>query len=244
MLLIIGGYRGPWMTLRALESLSEFATGIDRVVVVDDSGRLDWAEQIRWMTLKTENGPIHPHVVETGKQGYNVAMRRVLRLAPDTEPFLFWEEDFILTEPTDFRELAGILEREPSFAQIALLRGPHFPIEHETGGVIPGLLKRLGPARVDLQMHVAETAHSEWRNATGELTLTETHSNRVDYISQLGTFTCNPSVWAPIVKKVGWPRGQWSEDKMRDALIQRGYRFAFLDRVRVTHDGERSGFGY
>jgi len=232
---IIGGYRGTSYVQRALESLNDNGDGLDELIIVDDSGQPTWAEQMRWLKFRTADGGFsHPHVIELARRGYNVAMQTVLRHAPHDAPFLFWEEDFTLDVPTSFRELQVILEHSPDLAQVALLRGPHFPIEHEQGGLLEGLVARLGADRVGLKRE----NRTLLSNADGTMTLT------TDLITQRGTFTCNPSVWAPIVKQLGWPRGNWSEDKMRDRLLARGYQFAFIDGVRVTHDGVRSGHGY
>lgn len=230
---IIGSYRGTSYVKRAIESLSENARGITELIVVDDSGQSTWSEQMRWLKLTQPglDGSIVPTVIETHKQGYNRAMQAVLRLAPSYQPFLFWEEDFTLEVETDFAQLGLLLSNNPDLAQIALLRGPHFPIEHEHGGLLPALEARLGADRVGLR-----TEHRSIELATA--TLSE------DLHIQRGTFTCNPSVWAPIVKQLGWPRGSWSEDKMRDRLLHRGYEFAFVPGERVVHDGVRSGFGY
>lgn len=247
---IIGSYRGTSYIKRALQSLSEHARGITELIIVDDSGQPTWSEQMRWLTLQQPAVPtIRPTVIETRKAGYNRAMQQVLRLAPHDEPFLFWEEDFTLDVDTDFRLLGELLMRRPELAQIALLRGPHFPIEHEHGGLLPALEARLGADRVGLTretVHVYEpfVQSIESLPNRGNVSTFETERNTLELVIQSGTFTCNPSVWAPFVKHLGWPRGSWSEDRMRDRLLGYGKRFAFLDGERVTHDGVRSGFGY
>lgn len=150
------------------------------------------------------------------RAGYNAAMTRVCEVAGDS-PFVFWEEDFELLEWTDFDDMRRIVGERPYLAQLALLRGPHFANEHEHGGLLPALEARL-PGSV-----------------RGELD---------GVIEQTGTFTANPSVWAPGIASRGWPRGQWSEDRKRDDLLAEGFSFGYLPGVRVAHDGDRTGFGY
>lgn len=215
MLLVVGTYRADMkMIERALTSLDKHLTGMSRLVFVDDSGD----EKFRTRLAKWGVG----EVVETGpgNMGYNVAMRKVCEVAGE-HAFMFWEEDFTLLEDIDMQDLLGVLWRFPHLAQIALLRGAHFPIEHEKGGVIEGLQARL-PGSV-----------TNWLEVGGEIV-----------IEQKGTFTCNPSMWAAGIASLGWPAGQWSEDRKRDDLIARGYRFGFLPGVKVEHDGERRGHGY
>lgn len=208
MLLIVGAYRGTHLVERAVRSLAALATGIDRIVIVDDSGDAATREQL---AQHVDVVPVAEHAA-----GYGTAMRTVCREAGDG-PFVFWEEDFILTAPVDFEALAADLARRPHLAQIALLRGPHFPIEHRHGGLLEALNHRI-PGSV-----------------LGDVD---------GVIEQTGTFTCNPAVWAAGVAAQGWPTGKWSEDRKRDDLLAAGYRFGFLPGVRVTHDGERSGTDY
>jgi hypothetical protein len=95
------------------------------------------------------------------------------------------------------------------------LRGPHFPVEHENGGLI-------------------EALQHKGHQFTEVLGL----------IEQTATFTCNPAVWRGEVFAAGWPTGKWSEDLKGKALVRQGYRFAYLPGIRVAHAGERKGFGY
>jgi hypothetical protein len=225
MLLIIGTYRKRAYVERALASIDRHLTGVTRTVFVDDSGN---AAHSRWLSQFGD-------VSQTLGRGYNAAMREVCRVAGN-EPFMFFEEDFELLAPVDLDAMLAIIENDRQLAQLALLRGPHFPIEHEAGGVLEGLERRLGRSKVDLRLHDHPVTVEEMnRGAMGRI---------IDYISQRGTFTCNPAVWAPGIAALGWPAGRWSEDKMRDRLLAEGLRFGFLPGIRVAHDGERSGHGY
>lgn len=204
MLLVIGTYRKRQYIDRALSSLQAHLTGVSRTVFVDDSGDADHS---RWLARFGD-------VVPVGRRGYNAAMSTVCEIAGD-QPIMFWEEDFTLLEPVDLDDMLQVLTARPHLAQLALLRGPWFPVEHEHGGLLEALEAK--GHRIDLVDGVYE---------------------------QTATFTCNPAVWAPGVAAKGWPAGKWSEDRKRDQLLADGYRFGFLPGVKVSHFGVRSGFDY
>lgn len=214
MKVIIGSYRGPDYTQRALRSLGQFLHGWDELVIVDDSGNQDWIDFHRGIHVQDMGQPL---VIDTLKQGYNAAMKAVCEFAGD-EAFFFFEEDFILLEDVDLTHMKVLLEKSPHLAQIALLRDSHFPIEFEYGGLLPALDKRI-PGSV-------------------------LGARKDGLIEQTGCFTCNPSVWAPGIAAKGWPDGKWSEDLKRDELLAEGYNFAYLPGVKVKHDGPRIGKGY
>lgn len=204
MKLIIGTYRKQQYLPAAIESIYKHVTGISKIVFVDDSGDVDthlWELE-------------HGDVMSTGKSGYNAAMKAVCEAAGD-EPFCFWEEDFRALEAINLDELGEQLAARPHLAQLALLRGPWFPIEHEHGGLIEAL------------------------EAKGE------QFDLIDgVLEQTATFTCNPSIWQAGVAAAGWPDGEWSEERKRDELLAAGYKFGFVPGIKVTHEGIRSGFGY
>lgn len=153
-------------------------------------------------------------VVSTGRVGYTGAMQQLCAAAGGQQCFVL-EEDFTIEEPVDLAELSDMLWHRPYLAQVALLRQPVFDVEHEHGGVIEALIAK---------------GHQ---------------FDEVDgLIEHTATFTANPSVWRADVFDTGWPAAQWSEVVKRDELISRGYRFAYLPRIRVQHHGEREGFGY
>jgi hypothetical protein len=135
--------------------------------------------------------------------------------AAEGQECLWFEEDFCVVEPINLGDLSEILYQRPYLAQVALLRGPHFPIEHQHGGLIEAL----------------EAQGHEFKNVMG-------------CIEQFATFTGNPSVWRGEVWASGWPDGKWSEDRKRDLLLRQGYRFGFLEGIKVEHGGIRTGHGY
>lgn len=148
--------------------------------------------------------------------GYNAAMKAVCLEAGETE-FMFFEEDFVLMEKISLNEMSKTLRLRPYLAQLALLRGPHFRNERIAGGLLEALEERIpGSVKGDVE----------------------------GIIEQTGTFTCNPAVWRAGVAADGWPDGEYSEDRKRDELLERGYSFGFVPGVMVQHDGIRSGFDY
>ncbi|NKS98792.1 hypothetical protein GS498_20470 [Rhodococcus hoagii] len=204
MRVLVGAYRKLDYLPRCIESLREHVSGVSDVVFIDDSGD---AETHAW---ERERGT----VVDVGGRGYGAAMSALCEAADGREAFVL-EEDFSFRYSVDLNEMSEILRHRPYLAQVALLRGPHFPIEHEHGGLIEALEAK-GHKFTDVQGVLEHTA----------------------------TFTCNPSVWRGSVFESGWPQCQWSEDAKRDELLREGYRFGFLPGVRVAHDGIRSGKGY
>lgn len=189
----------------ALRSLDEFLCGVTDLVFVNDSPEPDdgaWLSQ-------------YGKVINVGGKGYTKAMHEVCRAA-EGAPIMFWEEDFQLLERVHLDALDEILWHRPYLAQVALLRGPHFPVEHEHGGLIEALVA---------QGHTFPTVDG--------------------VIEQTATFTCNPSVWRAHVTDLGWPqRGGFTEEVKRDELLKLGYRFGWLPGIRVSHNGIREGHGY
>jgi hypothetical protein len=202
--LLIGTYRKTKHIGDCLRSVDEHLTGISDITFIDDSG--DPAHSA-WLRQ-------YGAVVETGGQGYTAAMKQLCKAANDRESFVL-EEDFTFLTDVNTEELSEILFYRPHLAQIALLRGPHFPIEHQYGGLIEAL---------QAKGHVFRQA--------GQI------------IEQTATFTANPSLWRADVFTTGWPTARWSEEVKRDQLIVRGYRFGYLPGIRVAHHGEREGTGY
>lgn len=204
MRVLIGTYRRQAYVPQALSSLSDQVKGVDDLVFIDDSGD---PENAAW--LRT-----YGTVVEVGGNGYNAAMQAACEAAQGQE-CLWLEEDFTFLSPVNLDELSEMLYHRPYLAQIALLRGPHFPIEHAKGGLIEAL---------------------EYKGH---------RFNEVDgLIEHTACFTGNPSVWRAHVFELGWPRGKWSEEQKGRDLVELGYRFAYLPGIRVQHHGERSGFDY
>ena len=204
MRVLIGTYRRRTHVTDALASLDAMVTGVTDLVFIDDSGDPDTTG---WLAS-------YGKVIDVGGRGYNAAMKAACAAA-EGQQCLWLEEDFTFTVRTHLAALAEILWHRPYLAQVALLRGPHFPTEHAHGGLIEAL---------EAKGHV-------FTDVNGVL-------------EQTATFTCNPSVWRGEVFASGWPDGRWSEDRKRDQLLAAGYRFGYLPGIRVNHTGERSGHDY
>lgn len=207
MQVIVGTYRKDAHITAALASLEKFVTGVDDLIFVDDSGD---PENAAWLTQ-------HGTVIETGRVGYTRAMKAVCEAAGGQESF-FLEEDFTFLSPLNLAELSNILSERPYLAQIALLRGPHYRVERQHGGVLEALRAR----------------HANRRKI-----------KEVDgVIEQTLTFTCNPAAWRGEVFASGWPSQRWSEEAKAKLLLGEGYKFGYLPGIRVAHHGAHEGFGY
>lgn len=206
MRLIVGTYRKRAFIETCLQSVDEHILGVDDIVFIDDSGDPEHRE---WLANYGTVIPVGP------KQcGYTPAMKQVCAAA-DGQPCMFLEEDFTFRDDVYLDELAELLYHRPYLAQVALLRGPHFPIEHEHGGLIEALQAK-GHQFTDV----------------------------VGLIEHTACFTCNPAVWRGEVFAAGWPNGRWTEEIKGRDLVRQGYRFAYLPGIRIDHSGTREGFGY
>jgi hypothetical protein len=153
-------------------------------------------------------------VVEVGGKGYQMAMQAACVEAAGRE--CFWlEEDFVLLQDVDLAELHEILYHRPYLAQVVLLRGPHFEVEHKHGGLIEAL-RHKGHQFTEVNGIIEHTA----------------------------CFSMNPTLIRGEVWAAGWPRGRWTEEIKGKDLVRQGYRFGYLPGIRVAHDGERTGHGY
>jgi hypothetical protein len=202
--LLIGTYRQRQHIEDCLRSMDEHLKGVTDIVIVDDSGDTD---HCAWLAQ-------YGKVIQVGRQGYTVAMRHLSEAAEREAAFIL-EEDFTFTQDMHIDELVEILWHRPYLAQIALLRGPHFPIEHQFGGLIEAL----------------QYKGNEFKTVAG-------------VIEHVATFTMNPALIRGEVWAAGWPIGRLSEERKRDQLRGKGYRFGFLPGIRVEHHGTRQGHGY
>jgi hypothetical protein len=206
MLAIIGTYRGFTLARRLLESLDRQACGITEICVVNDAASDEHDASF---------AAIADRVINTRGAGYNLAMREVCRIGAEHDSAVWLEEDFTLTAPVDFDELAFDLDRHPSWAQIVLQRQPWFPNERRAGSMIAAVKRR---------------GH-EFHTVDG-------------YLVHDAFFSGNPSIWRRNVFATGWPAGAWSEDQKRDQLLALGYEFAITPEILCHHEGVRSGHGY
>lgn len=201
---LVGTYRKKLHIENCLKSVDQNVKGVTDLIFIDDS---DDPETSTWLSQ-------YGKVVEVGGRGYGAAMKAACHAAEGQQAF-WLEEDFTINVPTNLLELSEILYHRPYLAQIALLRGPHFPIEHQHGGLIEALIFK---------------GH------------TFTEINGV--IEHSACFTGNPSVWRGEVFAAGWPTGHLSEEIKGRQLLSHGYRFGYLPGIRVTHSGERTGYDF
>jgi hypothetical protein len=201
---LIGTYRKRQHIETCLQSADAHLRGVSEIIFIDDSGD---PEHSAWLAQ-------YGKVVETGARGYTTAMKHLCAAAEGRQCFIL-EEDFTFLTDVHIDQLADILYHRPYLAQVALLRGPHFPIEHQHGGVIEAL-KAKGHQFCDVAGVIEHTA----------------------------TFTANPSLWRAHVFALGWPTAQWSEEVKGRQLVAAGYRFGYLPGIRVEHHGTRDGHGY
>lgn len=207
MLLVFAGYRKDTYIHDAIASLRGSA-GVTRMVFVDDSGDPDFRASWRYDDIE-----LIP--VADGNAGYQTAMQTIKAVTAGEARFALWEEDFQACEPIDFNRMQEILDARPYLAQLALLRGPHFPVEHEHGGVI----------------EARQAAGAEFETVDGVIEHTD-------------HFTCNPSVWNTQAVREPWPTGKWSEDAFGRNLTKQGHKFGYMPGIRTEHVGVRSGHSY
>jgi hypothetical protein len=201
---IIGTYRKRKHIEDCLASMDKRVKNIGDVTIVDDSGD---AEHVEWLAQ-------YGKVIALDQTGYTTAYRHICAAAEGREAFVL-EEDFTFLSPVDLDYMSEILYHRPYLAQLVLLRGPHFPNEHQHGGLIEALEAK-GHRFVDVNGIIEHTA----------------------------CFSANPGIWRGEVFASGWPYGKWSEELKGKALRQQGFRFGYVQGIRVEHHGERVGHGY
>lgn len=133
MLAIIGSYRRNRYLPDCLASLN-LVTGIDRIIIVDDSGDQHHRNQL------TRSG--HEWLpVADGNAGYNQAMQTVWHTARQHGGghVLFVEEDFTFTQPVNVTQWADHLDANPHLSQIVAQRNPWFANEIAAGGMLQAL---------------------------------------------------------------------------------------------------------
>ncbi|MBX6386391.1 MAG: hypothetical protein IRZ07_26020 [Microbispora sp.] len=207
---------------RTLAAARAHLHGTGELVILNDSpdpAYATWLDTtIAGRDTRVEHLPA-PH-------GYWRAMQAVWHLARSVDsPVFFLEDDFVLREPVDIADLAGLLEDRPHLTQVALLRQPWFRNEIEHGGLIEAL---------EAQGH----------------TFAECTDGRRWWIEHRAVFTGNPSLIPQRTFAHDWPEGAWSESRFaRDLFADPDARAAYWgrrsDAPRVEHIGrERVGTDY
>lgn len=207
---------------RTIPSIREHLTGAGDMVIVDDSGDANYRA---WLA-ETFPGALVT-AVAPGPAGYWRAMRVVWAIARDSaaDAVAFWEDDFVLLGDVAVTCLARVLDEQPHLTQIALLRQPWWPNEHDAGGLIPAL---------EAQGQVFE----------------ERTDGREHWIEHRACFTGNPSLIPRRTFERDWPEGAWSESRFgqllfRDPPARGAYWGRRSDPPRVEHIGhQRVGRDY
>jgi hypothetical protein len=210
---------------RTIPSAIEHLTGVSHMVIVDDSQDPEYGQ---WLEDEFIGGPLDGKVVHLEDGGsYWKAMRAVWALARfwDGPAVMLLEDDFLFNEDIDLAELAEVLHWRPYLTQIALVRQPWWPNEHEHGGLIGAL------------------------EAQGQ-TFTECTDDRHHWIEHRAVWTGNPCLIPRRTFEHDWPEGAWSEARFGQLLFAnpaaRGaYWGRRSDPPRVEHIGhQRVGTDY
>lgn len=215
--------RGDCLT-RTLAAAREHLRGASEIRVLNDSPDPAYAT---WLDGDVADPAADITVTHLpGPHGYDHAMRAVWDLARSAVGHVFFlEDDFVLREPVDLADLAGLLEDRPHLTQVALLRQPWFRNETERGGLIEAL---------EAQGHK----------------FAECTDGRRWWIEHRAVFTGNPSLIPQRTFAVDWPAGAWSESRFgrmlfADPRARGAYWGRRSDPPRVEHIGtERVGTGY
>lgn len=206
---------------RSVASLLDNVHGVDRLVLVDDSGD---EQHRRW--LRSTFGDVAVVDGDGPRRGYARAVQRAWQhVARCGDPWAFVaEDDFVYQRPVDLVQLVGLLDARPYLAQVALRRQPWFATEVDAGGV----LDVFEPSRF-VQCH--DFDRGWW------------------WIEHRLFWTQNPHV-LPVGRARGWPSGAHSEHRHAHRVFVDGQtRVAYWGRLDeppwVHHIGEkRRGTGY
>jgi hypothetical protein len=187
--------------------------------IIDDSGDSEYRQYL------FETYPDwQVYAVADAAAGYWPAMKCVWAIASQHEFVFFVEDDFVFTRPVSLHSLQSFLERNPTLAQVVLLRQPWFPNEIEAGGVVNALAKR------------------------GEYVISRSDMEGDTWIQHLATWSGNPTLFrgADWVRHHPWPGGEGSEYRFGRELVSQGYSFAYWGdgTEYVEHIGQRTGFGH
>lgn len=198
------------------------ARAFDFRIVVDDGQSRDYSEWLDHIGM----WDLHALPRPEGKRGFGGAIQAgwdILKAMPDVDYVFHLEDDFMLSKYFSLRWMAGILDRNPDLAQLALKRQPVNAEEAKVGGFV---------------YQFPDEYHQHLDEETGQ-----------SWYSQNLFFTTNPSLYRRSLLDVGWPSGEGSERRMTERLQALGMHFGFLgtkfDEPWVHHIGKfRTGVGY
>lgn len=207
---------------RTIPSIREHLIVVGDMVIVDDSGSADYRA---WLAEQFPEALVT--AVAPGSAGYWRAMRVVWAIARGSGADAVWfhEDDFVLLDDVDVACLARVLDEQSHLTQIALLRQPWWPNEHDAGGLIEAL------------------------EAHGQM-FTERTDGRHWWIEHRACFTGNPTLIPARTFTHDWPEGAWSESRFGQLLFadpdaRSAYWGRRSDPPRVEHIGhQRVGSDY
>lgn len=229
--LIVLSHRGRQFLGPTMASLKHYASGIGKVIVVDDSGDEDHRN---WLADHGFNLSV---VDVSGNAGYLTAMKRVWELAADMDSqyTLLWEEDFKPIRPFDVRQMARVMDDNIGLAHLNLQRQSVYRIE-----------KRFGYMESHAQRGYDLTRMYGPRNPT-----------RDPWVARRRPFTTNPGlIRREVCRESAWPsRAQCdavpggAEPAMSEVLERAGWYFGWFGTWNtpfVNHYGTdlKSGTGY
>lgn len=214
---------------QTIPSAREHLSGVRAITIINDSPDPDYRQ---WLEDEFIGDPLDCAVAHSdGEHGYWWAMQAVWAMARHQMSFFgsdsvfFLEDDFIFHEDVDLTCLARVLDEQKHLTQIALLRQPWWPNEHEHDGLIPAL------------------------EAQGQR-FEEFTDGKHHWIEHRACFTGNPCLIPARTFAHDWPEGAWSESRFGRLLFAdpdaRGaYWGRRSDPPRVEHIGhQRVGTDY
>jgi hypothetical protein len=193
----------------------------DRLVIHDDTG--DYAH--RRMIADTYRSLSVDVIGGEQRRGFGGAITAAWEyIANKPEPFVVHlEDDFVLSRPVDWVDLADTLTRHPHLVQLALRRQPWNPEEHAAGGIV--------------EQHPADYL--------------DCFDHGGAWLEHTRFFTTNPSIYRRDLCRRGWPTGPNSEGRFGIDLIAETpeSRFAYWGSRDsgewCEHIGtDRAGTGY
>jgi len=190
----------------------------------DDSGD---PEHRAWLRKSYPQFNVMWHI--EGRQGFGGAIRaawHTLRLSSKADYIFHLEDDFTFNRPVPLNDMIDALDENDYLAQIALLRQPWNDTERAAGGIVQS-----NPCAYIERSHAGP------------------HGHDYAFLEHRLFFTTNPSLYRRSLLDHEWPLVEHSEGMYSIALLELGYRFAFLGDFDtdpwVHHIGtNRAGTGY
>ena len=229
--LIVLSHRRRQYLPKTLRNLRSYFAGVDRPIVVDDSGsathhRMLDAEGIQFSAVNPERNA-----------GYLKAMKRVWEVAGEecdrrgVDYVALWEEDFLLTKPVHAADVTCVMDKRPELAQLNFPRQPVYRIERTMG-------------------------YMESHNARG-YDLHRASVNTFPIVTRRRPFTTNPSIVSlDAILSCEWPTREeadavegGAEPAMSLVMESQGWGFGWWGpwNSRFTHHvghARKSGTGY